>query len=367
MKNIITLIALIAVLTSCNSRNSDEFSIKGQIKGNFDGMVYLQQNKESKWIKLDSSQVENGRFEFSGKIEMPDIYFIGLNETSFVSFFNEPSDIKISFHVDSTHKPVVEGSATDADYRKYQGLMEQYQSSMVNLYSQYNEANRNNDSLKAAQLELQLNELDQKHRNDLMTFVKANNESFVSPYLTMRHAYEFDLEHLKEIAGSLSPKLKSSPNFTLINERIGILENVSIGKTAPEFTMNNQDGNPISLSDFRGKVLLVDFWASWCGPCRRENPNVVAAYNEFKEKGFHILGVSLDRDKDSWVKAISDDKLSWSHVSDLQYWNNAVSKQYGVMSIPSNVLIDQNGVIIARNLTGKKLHNKLQEIFAQVN
>lgn len=367
MKNIITLLALTAVLASCSTRKTDEFSIKGQIKGNYDGMVYLQQNKESKWIKLDSSKVENGGFEFSGKIEIPDIYYIGLNETSFVSFFNEPSDIKITFHVDSILKPKVEGSAADIDYRKYIAIMEQYQSSMVNLYSQYNEANRNNDSIKASQLELQLEELDNNHRNDLVTFVKANSGSFVSPYMTMRHAYEFELENLKDIAGSLSPKLKSSPNVALINERIGILESVSIGKTAPEFTMNNQEGKPVSLSDFRGKVLLVDFWASWCGPCRRENPNVVAAYKKFNEKGFDILGVSLDKEKEAWVKAIDQDKLTWNHVSDLQYWNNAASKQYGVMSIPSNVLIDQNGVIIGRNLTGEKLQNKLHELFANVN
>ena len=131
---------------------------------------------------------------------------------------------------------------------------------------------------------------------------------------------------------------------------------------APDFTQNDAEGKPISLSSFRGKYVLVDFWASWCGPCRRENPNVVAAYNEFKDKSFTILGVSLDQDKQKWLDAIKNDGLSWTHVSDLAYWNNAVAKKYHVESIPQNYLIGPDGKIVAKNLRGEELRDALAKL-----
>ncbi len=137
------------------------------------------------------------------------------------------------------------------------------------------------------------------------------------------------------------------------------------GAEAPDFTMNNLENQPVKLSDFRGKVLLIDFWASWCGPCRRENPHVVGLYNQYHEKGFDILGVSLDRTREPWVAAIEKDGLAWHHVSDLQGWSNSAARLYGVSSIPQTVLLDRDGKIIARNLRGEALDAKLKEIFGE--
>jgi peroxiredoxin len=137
-----------------------------------------------------------------------------------------------------------------------------------------------------------------------------------------------------------------------------------IGRMAPEFTQNDTLDQPVQLSSFKGRYLLIDFWASWCGPCRQENPNVVKVFNQYKDKNFHILGISLDRagQKDKWMKAIYDDNLTWSHVSDLKFWDNAVSKQYGIRAIPQNLLLDPSGKIIAKNLRGEALAKKMEEL-----
>jgi peroxiredoxin len=135
-----------------------------------------------------------------------------------------------------------------------------------------------------------------------------------------------------------------------------------VGATAPELTMNDIGGNPFSLSQLRGKYVLIDFWASWCAPCREENPNVVAAFNRFKDKNFTVLGVSLDQNKQAWIDAVKDDKLTWQQISDLKYWGSAAVPLYGIDGIPYNVLIDPQGKIIATHLTGNALHNKLAEV-----
>ena len=182
----------------------------------------------------------------------------------------------------------------------------------------------------------------------VISALEAKKSSMLGPY-----ANRFLDKYSKtapEAAAQLQQLLKTSASFIT-------------GLPAPDFTMNDPDGKPINLSDFKGKVVLVDFWASWCGPCRRENPNVVRLYNEYRSKGFDILGVSLDRSKEPWLAAIEKDGLTWSHVSDLQGWGNAAAKLYGVSSIPHTVLLDKDGKIIARNLRGEALEAKLKSIF----
>ena len=146
---------------------------------------------------------------------------------------------------------------------------------------------------------------------------------------------------------------------------VAVARKTGIGRPAIEFSQKDTSGNLISLSSFRGKYLLLDFWASWCGPCRAENPNVVNMYNQYEGKCFTVLGVSLDQPngREKWIKAIHDDKLTWTHVSDLQFWNNAVAVQYGIQAIPQNLLIDPQGKIIGKNLRGEDLQKKLAEIF----
>lgn len=362
MKRLILILSLAIALASCDSRKSNEFLISGDIQGKAPEKVYLQKNVDGDFQILDSVLVEEGKFKFKGIIEAPEMYYIGLDASKYVGFFNEAANIKITINIDSIEKPLIEGSVSDAEYRKYTKMMDEQRSSVIGLYTQYNEAARDTDSVQMKSLETKIETLEKENKAKLISFIKENPASFVSPYITMRHSYELNLDELNDISASLDSKVKESAVSLKLEERIKILDNVAIGKVAPDFTMNDTEGNPVALSSLRGNVVLVDFWASWCGPCRRENPNVVAAYKKYHDKGFEILGVSLDREKEPWQNAIKEDNLTWKHVSDLKYWNNAASQQYGVIAIPSNVLLDKNGVIIGRDLRGDDLIKKLEEV-----
>lgn len=182
----------------------------------------------------------------------------------------------------------------------------------------------------------------------IMTALKQHQHSDYN-YFAEQFINEFKEELPKETA-ALKAQVDAAKSF-------------AIGGTAPDFTQKTPDDKDLKLSDLRGKVVLVDFWASWCGPCRRENPNVVKLYNEYKDKGFEILGVSLDNNKDRWLQAIKQDGLTWQHVSDLKYWQNEVAQLYGVRSIPHTILLDKEGKILARNLRGASLEQKLAELF----
>jgi len=208
-------------------------------------------------------------------------------------------------------------------------------------------------------------QLDKKQKEINLAFLKAHPDSWLCLDLIRQvGGYQPDVKEIEPMFNALSERVRNTKAGKEFADNLVKLHKTAIGEMAPDFTQNDPDGKPVKLSDFRGKYLLVDFWASWCGPCRMENPNVVKTYNEFKDKNFTILGVSLDREngRDAWLKAIEKDQLTWHHVSDLKFWNNEAAKLYMVRAIPDNFLIGPDGRIVARGLRGDKLREKLEEL-----
>jgi thiol-disulfide isomerase/thioredoxin len=280
--------------------------------------------------------------------------------------FLENAKIDIQIFPDSIDKSTVQGSATHDIYQQYVKLTEVISLKMDDVYKKWKKAKEANDTLGMERNDSISNSLDAEMKKQLQDFAKTNNKTTVSPYLIMRNSWQFELPELEEIVVVMDTNLNKSQYMEALNKRIAVLKSVSIGQIAPDFTMNDSTGKPVTLSSLKGKVLLVDFWASWCGPCRAENPNVVKAYQAYKNKGFDILGCSFDQNRDKWIKATKDDMLTWNHVSDLKGWANEAGKLYGVNSIPANVLLDKDQKIIGRNLRGEELMQKLEEVLGPI-
>ncbi|MEI7981896.1 MAG: TlpA disulfide reductase family protein, partial [Bacteroidota bacterium] len=263
---------------------------------------------------------------------------------------------------DSADRSKITGSATQDIYKLFVTMTDDINKKMEVVYKDWKKAKETNDTVTMKRTDSISSSLDKEMKQKLLEFAKSNGKSVVAPYIIMRNSWQFELADLETIVGTFDTSLNASSYTQSVKKRIEILKSVAIGQTAPDFTQNDTAGNPVTLSLLKGKILLVDFWASWCGPCRAENPNVVKAYNAYANKGFTVLGCSFDQNRDKWLKAVRDDKLSWTQVSDLKGWGNSAGKLYGINSIPANVLLDKDQKIIGRNLHGEELEKKLSEI-----
>lgn len=364
MKKLLVLLG-IAMAMGCTSRSINPgFKIIGNIQGLNDNPAVLYRYVNENWTPVDTVKAEKGAFMFLGRVETPEMFKIELSDTlPRISVFVENDEINLVAGIDSIHKYKIAGSKTHEQYERFWGKQEIYSSRMDALEKDLAKAHKKNDKKKKKEIELQMEQVWQDELESIRIYVLNNKSSVVSAYIAWsRLATHSDASQLNAILTNFDASLNKSLYVKLLHQYVDKLERLEPGQPAIDFSMHTTEGEMLQLSSLYGKYLLVDFWASWCPPCREENPSIVTIFNKYKHKGFDILGVSLDKHRDKWITAIEDDQLTWNHVSDLSGWSNAAGKMYGIRSIPSNVLVDPNGTIIARNIRGDELDRKLREV-----
>ena len=336
--------------------------------------VYFYYNDGEKNVS-DSTDLVKGGFQFKGNTPEPGLATLrfklykqpGEERQKYITvqFFLEAGESKL-VGGDSAGMYKVKGGQAQADYMKLRKMQLPFEERMSPLYTEYATARKEKNKEEMEKIEASLEALDASMKENVYAkFISENKSSPVALYALKQYAgWDMEPAKIEPIFAALPEATRNYPSAIRFKESIETAKKTAVGAMAMDFTQNDTLGKAVSLSSFRGKYVLVDFWASWCGPCRVENPNVVRMFNQYKDKGFTVLGVSLDREnaKEKWMKAIHDDNLTWTHVSDLKYWDNEVAKQYGIRAIPQNILVDPSGRIVARNLTGKKLESKLAEL-----
>jgi peroxiredoxin len=261
-----------------------------------------------------------------------------------------------------TSMPSWEEIEKDKDYLNLQKELQKVEDETSALMAEYGKLTdaQKNDETAMKSFNRRYSEIQSKTNKVFSSFVSGHPDSFIS--LLALSEGNFDFKELDALYNSLSERIKNTDMGQTIGAEIRLAKHTAIGSKAPDFAQNNDSGKSVKLSEFKGKYVLIDFWASWCGPCRRENPNVVKAYHAFKDKNFTILGVSLDESKTAWLNAVRKDGLTWTQVSDLKGWQNSAAALFGIKSIPQNFLIDPNGVIVEKNLRGETLQQVLSQV-----
>jgi peroxiredoxin len=363
--NKILCAVLLAGIIACTSKNSSTgYKIFGTISNLPNTPIIIKQLKNGNWENTDTALSQSGTFTFYGKLNYPEMIRIYISDTlPFIPLFADNNEITISGSIDSLKNIKISGSKTHDEYESFWGSLLPYSLQLDSIGTIYNLAETANDSILLKQASKAYDSVSLIETIKMENYVIQKKSSIVSAYITYSQlVHTLDLQKLDSITALFDTSLNHSIYIQLLKNHIETLKRVEPGQPAPDFTMNNTEDQPVILSSLYGNYLLIDFWASWCPPCRKENPNIVNAYNRFHKKGFDILSVSFDKKKTDWLKAINDDKLTWNHVSDLNYWGNAAGKLYGIRSIPSNILLDPKGIILAKNLHGNKLTLKLEEL-----
>ena len=334
------------------------YKVTGTVEGMPDGKAIIATVNGSSLDTLAKADVKNGSFEFTGNVSEPTgAYIMVIGQRGAIPFMLENANITVNAGQAGL---TVTGSEGQKIYDQFMAINTTTQQEAMKLQQEYQAANGDQAKMQAVQEAYAKLMTDAQAKETEL--IKANPDSYVSTFVIVSGMGQMEYEQLKERYNLLGEKAKASAQGKAIAAQIAKLESTAIGQIAPNFTITTPEGESISLYDIKGKVKLIDFWASWCGPCRGENPHVVEIYKEYHPKGLEIFGVSLDNNKEAWVKAIADDGLVWKHGSDLKGWQSAPAQLYSVSGIPHTVLLDENNKIIAKNLRGDELKQKIAEL-----
>ena len=355
-KLLLSIVAASMTLAACNAQSG--YKVTGTVEGMPDGKAIIATVNGSSLDTLAKADVKNGSFEFTGNVSEPTgAYIMVIGQRGAIPFMLENANITVNAGQAGL---TVTGSEGQKIYDQFMAINTTTQQEAMKLQQEYQAANGDQAKMQAVQDAYAKLMTDAQAKETEL--IKANPDSYVSTFVIVSGMGQMEYEQLKERYNLLGEKAKASAQGKAIAAQIAKLESTAIGQIAPNFTITTPEGESISLYDIKGKVKLIDFWASWCGPCRGENPHVVEIYKEYHPKGLEIFGVSLDNNKEAWVKAIADDGLVWKHGSDLKGWQSAPAQLYSVSGIPHTVLLDENNKIIAKNLRGDELKQKIAEL-----
>jgi peroxiredoxin len=374
-----TLIALLSfLLPAAGFAQGESFTLNGKI-GNLNSPAKIHLSYWSGGEHIDSTFVNNGNFSFQGIIDGPSASRLILDYSGnglipaaqanhILYLYLEPGTVELQSPDSLQHIAFVNSPINDAhrDYLKQIGGQVQDLAAGMNKKIESASPEQLQDTVFTNGLNREYRALLAERANKQKQYARAHPDSFFSIVaISESGTMDFDINELEPLFLSINEKHRNTADGKVFALRINAAKTIGIGKEAPDFTQNDPNDHPIKLSDFRGRYVLLDFWASWCGPCRQENPNLLKAYAQYKEKGFEILGVSLDNKdgKKAWMDAIQKDGLLWPQVSDLNSWSNAVALAYGVRAVPQNYLIDPQGIIVAQNLRGDELEKLLEKLF----
>ena len=357
---------LTAIFLGCTDNRSG-YTIVGSTDLDDGKNIYrIEVNQFNQPSVVDTVTVESGKFEFSGNVDYPDINFLEAEGgVGNVPFIVEKGTIRIQLFKDSLASSKIGGTISNDGLISYRNDTRGFNKAMGEITKDMQQAAILNDNILYDDLQEQYKDVQRQIQDYEMGIITFENDSYIAALILERVllAKAISQDSIRSIFDKLTPRIRNSRSGKIISDALNKpVSAVAIGKEAPMFEAPDPNGNMISLKDKLGKITIVDFWASWCRPCRVENPNLVKIYDKLKPKGLEIVGVSLDKEQAKWLQAIEDDGLNWQHVSHLKFWKDPVAVLYQVTAIPASFVLDSEGVIVAKNLRGQQLEDVVSEL-----